>query len=152
MGRVKEAFTEIQIALEDRDFVSLKKILDGYNQEEKAYWLLGVVNTLADWQEKDQNRQEPIRLMAFEEWKAEFSPIIYEDSGAECFDHEEECECEFLYTFELAELGENEGFAEAIAENRVWSWLGDGSIVSGIHGKADLLVTAKAYTEKTEVR
>lgn len=151
MGRVKEAFTEIQVALEDRDFVSLKKILDGYTEEEKTYWLLGVIEMLADWQEKDRNRQEPIRLMAFAEWKAEFAPVIYEDSGAECYEHEEECQCEFLYTFEFSELQENEEHAPAISENRVWTWLPD-SIVSGITEGGELLVTAKPYTERIEVR
>ena len=89
--------------------------------------------------------------LAFEQWKADYQPRIYEDSGAECFDHEE-CECEFLYTFELCELMEDEENATALQENRVWSWLQDGSIVSGVTDeRAELLVTVKPYTEETEV-
>ena len=86
----------------------------------------------------------------FDTWKAEYEPRIYEDSGAECFDHEE-CECEFLYTFELQELEQDEEDSSAIAENRVWSWLTNGDIVSGIVIPNDLLVTKKPWTERTWV-
>lgn len=153
MGRVKQAMTEIQIALEDRDFVSLQKILNEYTEEEKAYWLLGVIEMLADWQQRDKAKTEPIRLMAFDEWKAEFVPVIYEDSGAECYDHEEKCQCEFLYTFSLEELQEDETHASALNESRVWTWHHlDGTITSGATMGEDLLVTAKPFTQRMEVR
>jgi hypothetical protein len=88
----------------------------------------------------------------FDTWKAEYEPKIYEDSGAECYDHEE-CECEFLYTYDLAELDFYDELAPAIIENRVWTWHGDGRIVSGIDNpRADILVTAKPYEQETIVR
>lgn len=86
----------------------------------------------------------------FDTWKAEYQPRVYEDSGAECFDHEE-CECEFLYTFELQELEQDEEESSAITENRVWSWLTNGDIVSGIVIPNDLLVTQRPWTERTWV-
>lgn len=89
--------------------------------------------------------------LAFEQWKADYQPKIYEDSGAQCFEHES-CHCEFLYTFELSELMEDEENAAALQENRVWSWLQDGSIVSGVTDeRAELLITVKPYTEEMEV-
>jgi hypothetical protein len=86
----------------------------------------------------------------FATWKAEYQPRIYEDSGAECFDHEE-CECEFLYTFEhdeVAELKEEEG----VKHNQIWTWLSDGTIKAGICGP-DLLITEKRWRDIfTEVK
>lgn len=83
----------------------------------------------------------------FATWKAKYEPVIYEDSGAECYDHEE-CDCEFLYTYELAEMEHHEGLAEAISERRVWTWNSDGTISSGIADeRADLLITARAYED-----
>lgn len=79
--------------------------------------------------------------ITFAEWKAEYQPRVYEDSGAECFDHEE-CECEFLYTFEfeeLEELQEEEGYKL----NQIWTW-GRDAIKPGI-GAGELLVTEKPW-------
>jgi hypothetical protein len=91
-----------------------------------------------------------IESMAFEQWKAEYQPRVYEDSGAECFDHEDECDCEFLYTVELTELDEED--ANAVAENRIWTWRSDGSIVSGVESeRADLLITQKSYQQEMEI-
>ena len=93
----------------------------------------------------------------FATWKAEYEPVIYEDTGAWCEEHEEQnksmnptdwCDCEFLYTYELAEMEHHEGLAEAISERRVWTWNSDGTISSGIADeRADLLITAKAYEQ-----
>ena len=85
----------------------------------------------------------------FETWKAEYEPQIYEDSGAECYDHDE-CECEFLYTYEPSEILDDEELAPLVKQHRVWTWRSDGSIVNGIAG-SDLLVTAKPWTEEMEV-
>lgn len=104
--------------------------------------------------------------ITFDQWKAEYQPRIYEDSGAECFDHEE-CDCEFLYTYELGELpyyletaeddkesGGDEArdnLALAISENRVWTWE-VGRIINGVVSeRSDLLVTTKPWTEETEI-
>jgi hypothetical protein len=92
--------------------------------------------------------------MPFEQWKAEYQPRVYEDSGAECFDHEE-CECEFLYTYDLSEIDSEDEEDEdslqlAIEQNRVWTWH-DG-IYSGIKDpRYDLLVTKKPWTEEMEI-
>ncbi len=99
-------------------------------------------------------------LLDFETWKKEFAPRIYEDSGAWCYDHEEEnkanpadwCGCEFLYTFLPDDEEEGEELKTALAQNRVWSWYEDGRILSGMHPKADYLITEKPYKEETEVR
>jgi hypothetical protein len=85
-------------------------------------------------------------IIPFNSWKAEYQPRIYEDSGAECFDHEE-CDCEFLYTFEDSEVEE-----EGIERNKVWTWRSDGSIRAGTWGP-ELLVTEKPWTNiNTEVK
>lgn len=94
----------------------------------------------------------------FDDWEEEFQPRYYEDSGAECFDHDN-CECRFLMTWGLEELADDdeESYPElslslAIKENRVWTWGNDGTIISGITTpRSELLVTAKAWTEQTEV-
>jgi hypothetical protein len=89
-------------------------------------------------------------VIPFNTWKAEYQPRIYEDSGAECYDHEE-CDCEFLYTFEhheVEELKEEEG----IKYNQVWTWRSDGSITAGVCGP-ELLITEKRWTDIfTEVK
>ncbi len=97
--------------------------------------------------------------MKFEEWKKEFVPRIYEDTGAWCYDHEEEnksnpaewCGCEYLYTFDPNDEGEGEELEIANGEYRVWSWLGDGRILSGMHPNADFLITEKPCYEDLEV-
>ena len=100
-------------------------------------------------------------IIKFDDWKAEYEPRYYEDSGAECFDHDK-CDCVFLLTYGLEELAdEDEDFLEsypelalsvAIKENRVWSWGNDGGIRSGITTpRSELLVTKRAWTEVTEV-
>jgi hypothetical protein len=100
-------------------------------------------------------------IIKFDDWKAEYEPRYYEDSGAECFDHDK-CDCVFLLTYGLEELAdEDEEFLEsypelalsvAIKENRVWSWGNDGGIRSGITTpRSELLVTERAWTEETEV-
>lgn len=100
----------------------------------------------------------------FDQWKAEYEPRIYLEM--ECDDHAE-CECEFLYTYELGELsyylemaeddkesgGEDarDNLALAISENRVWTWE-VGRIINGVVSeRSDLLITTKAWTENTEV-
>ena len=92
----------------------------------------------------------------FDAWKAEYEPRIYEDSGAECFDHEE-CDCEFLYTYTLPELidenWEDEDWMEtkAIQEKRIWTWDNEG-IRSGVtNERSELLITKKPWTEETEI-
>lgn len=91
--------------------------------------------------------------MKFQDWKTEYQPIIYEDTGAECFDHEGDCECEFLASWCLSEIQEDEELSPALDECRVWSWLSDGSIVSGVKDeRADLVITQKPYSVKMEVR
>lgn len=90
-----------------------------------------------------------MNIIPFEQWKAEYQPRVYEDSGAECFDHEE-CDCEFLYTFELDELQglqEEEGYKLS----QIWTWTSDG-IKAGISA-GELLVTEKPWTNiNTEVK
>ena len=80
----------------------------------------------------------------FASWKAEYQPRVYEDSGAECFDHEE-CDCEFLYTFELEELEELQE-EEGYKLNQIWTWETGGNIVAGISA-GELLVTEKPWTD-----
>ncbi len=97
--------------------------------------------------------------MDFATWKAEYQPRIYEDTGAHCYDHEEEnyanpenwCDCEYLYTFDPSDEGEGQELELAHVEYRVWSWLGDGTIVSGMHEKADYLITEKPCYEDMKV-
>jgi hypothetical protein len=103
----------------------------------------------------------------FDTWKAEYEPRVYEDSGAYCFDHEDQCDCEFLYTYQMGELqyyldtaeddkelgGEDarDNLAIAISENRVWSWLDDRIVIGVVSQRSDLLVTTKPWTENVEV-
>jgi hypothetical protein len=101
----------------------------------------------------------------FDTWKAEFKPRVYEDTGAWCDGHEDAnradmanwCECEFLYTTDLTELEDDEeidpehSLSLAIKENRVWTWDNAG-IRSGVTtDRSELITTAKAWTEQTEV-
>lgn len=97
--------------------------------------------------------------MSFEQWKAEYKPRVYEDSGAECYDHQEQnhadpanwCDCEFLYTFEFGDVIEDEELIPLLKKHCVWTWHEDGTIVNGVAGKI-LLVTEKPWTEEMEVR
>lgn len=90
--------------------------------------------------------------LPFEQWKAEYQPRVYLDM--ECDDHEE-CECEFLYSYDMSEIDyeeyeDEDSLRRAIDENRVWTW-GD-RIESGItNPKGDLLVTRKPWAEQTIV-
>ena len=85
----------------------------------------------------------------FDDWKEQYKPRIYEDSGAECYDHDE-CDCEFLYTVELSELEDED--ANAVEEKRIWSWGVGGEIVSGVvNPRWDLLITEIPYAEDTRV-
>jgi len=91
-------------------------------------------------------------VIDFETWKAEFKPRIYQDSGAECYDHEV-CSCEFLYTVELSELADDDDDRNAEAEQRLWSWQANGLIVSGVTDlRADLLITEKPWSKLTMVK
>lgn len=100
----------------------------------------------------------------FDTWKAEFVPVIYEDTGAYCHEHESEnladpanwCNCEFLRTFELQDLApggyDAEEYGDALTGNRVWTWHNDGRITSGVDNpRAELLITQKPYTTETEI-
>lgn len=91
-----------------------------------------------------------MKTLDFDTWKAEYQPRVYEDTGAECDEHGWSCECEFLYTVNLDELDADD--ANAVAENRIWTWKVGGEIVSGIQKPGwDFLITAKPYTEETTV-
>jgi hypothetical protein len=88
----------------------------------------------------------------FDAWKAEYEPRIYDQSSDMCEDDHEICDCEFLYTVNLEELADEEDDANAVAENRIWTWMVGGKIVSGVQTPGwDFLITKKAYTEPTEV-
>lgn len=90
--------------------------------------------------------------IAFDTWKAEYEPRIYEQSSEMCEEDHEECDCEFLYTVDLTELAEDEEDHAAGPERRLWTWRNDGTIVSGVESvHADILITAKPYTEDTMV-
>jgi hypothetical protein len=106
-----------------------------------------------------------LKQIDFDTWKAEYEPRVYEDSGAYCFDHEEQnlsdpenwCDCEFLYTYTLPELTdenwEDEDWMEtkAIQEKRIWTWDNEG-IRSGVtNERSELLITKKPWAEKMEV-
>lgn len=100
----------------------------------------------------------------FDAWKAEYEPRLVEEP--ECDDHDE-CECEYLYPYDLGELQYYLDFAEddkesggedardnlaiAISENRVWSWESDRIVNGVVSERSDLLVTTKPWTETTEV-
>lgn len=91
-----------------------------------------------------------VTVMRFEDWKQKFEPRIYESSREMCEEQhaDDDCVCEYLYSFELSELEQDEDEAPALRENRVWTWRSDGTIVTGIDSdRADLLVTKRAYSE-----
>ena len=54
MGRMKDLFIGIQMALEARDYAQLLKELESVSEEHRAQMLLDVVTTLASWE--DANR------------------------------------------------------------------------------------------------
>jgi hypothetical protein len=90
----------------------------------------------------------------FDTWKAEYQPRIYDQSSEMCEEeaHVDYCDCEFLYTVDLAELAEDEEDHAAGHERRLWTWRGDGTIVSGIEDvRGDILITVKPYSEYTMV-
>lgn len=90
--------------------------------------------------------------MKFDDWKKEYSPEIQIDNS-ECEEHDNGCECEFLYSFELTEILNDEELTEALYANKVWTWRENGEIVSGIESaKASLLVTEKPYTQQITVK
>lgn len=93
-----------------------------------------------------------MKTLDFDTWKAEYQPRVYEDTGAECDEHGWSCECEFLYTVTPTELADDDEDLAAGAECRLWTWRNDGTIVSGVESSnADVLITAKPYTEATIV-
>ena len=95
------------------------------------------------------------KTIDFDEWKAEYEPRVYEDSGAYCFDHEDECDCEFLYTHDQSEIDydyeDEDSLRRAIDENRVWTWDNVGIRSGADNERSELLVTKKPWTEKMEV-
>ena len=94
-----------------------------------------------------------MKAMDFDTWKAEYEPRIYDQSADMCEDDHEICDCEFLYTVNLDELADEEDDANAVAENRIWTWKVGGDIVSGVQTPGwDFLITKKAYTEEITVK
>lgn len=58
MGRMKTIFTDIQLALEENNFVSVMETLNNTTDKEeyKKELLFGTIETLASWQREDQER------------------------------------------------------------------------------------------------
>lgn len=58
MGYMKTIFTDIQLALENNDFVSVMETLNNATdkEEHKKELLFGTIETLASWQREDQER------------------------------------------------------------------------------------------------
>lgn len=57
MGRMKDLFIGIQIAIEAQDYLQLIKELESVPEEYRAKVLLDTVSTLAEWQkQQDANR------------------------------------------------------------------------------------------------
>ncbi len=79
--------------------------------------------------------------MNIETWKSTYEPRYYEDSGAECFDHDE-CECRFLHTYFPDEIED-----EDVEYDQIWTWHEDGTITPGMTGE-DLLITEKPWTNQ----
>lgn len=59
MGYMKTIFTDIQLSLEQNDFVSVIETLNNATdkEEHKKELLFGTIETLASWQREDQERQ-----------------------------------------------------------------------------------------------
>lgn len=55
MGRMKDLFLAIQIAIEAQDYKQLLKELESVSEEHRAQMLLDVVSSLAEWQERGEN-------------------------------------------------------------------------------------------------
>ena len=53
MGRMKDLFLAIQIAIEAQDYKQLLKELESVSEEHRAQMLLDVVSSLARWQETE---------------------------------------------------------------------------------------------------
>lgn len=88
----------------------------------------------------------------FETWKRDYAPVMQMDN-VECDEHDEECECEFLYPFESWEILDDEDNRKALVENRVWTWLPNSEIVSGWRGNSEYyLITEKPFTEEITVK
>jgi hypothetical protein len=95
-----------------------------------------------------------MKAVDFDTWKAEYIPRIYDQSADMCEedDHTDFCDCEYLYTVTLEDLADDEDDANAEAEQRLWTWREDGTIVSGIENRrADLLITEKPWSEPTKI-
>lgn len=60
MGKMKDLFLAIQIAIETQDYKQLLKELESVSEEHRAQMLFDVVSSLARWQEteikEDANR------------------------------------------------------------------------------------------------
>lgn len=58
MGYMKTIFTDIQLSLEQNDFVSVIETLNNATdkEEHKKELLFGTIETLASWQREDQER------------------------------------------------------------------------------------------------
>lgn len=58
MGYMKTIFTDIQVSLEQNDFVSVIETLNNATDKEeyKKELLFGTIETLASWQREDQER------------------------------------------------------------------------------------------------
>lgn len=58
MGYMKTIFTDIQLSLEQNDFVSVIETLNNTTDKEeyKKELLFGTIETLASWQREDQER------------------------------------------------------------------------------------------------
>lgn len=55
MGKIKELFTDIQLALESGNYVELITVLERLPEDDRAQWLLDTVETLAAWQREEGN-------------------------------------------------------------------------------------------------
>lgn len=88
----------------------------------------------------------------FETWKNEYLPVLQMDN-VECEEHDDICECEFLYPFEKWEILDDQENLSALNEGRVWTWLPNNEIVSGWDDSAEYyLITEKPYTQKVTVK
>lgn len=93
-------------------------------------------------------------IIDFDTWKAEYQPRMIDQYNYEgdCDKHpdEEGCACEFLYPTNLEELPDYD--ETALAEQRVWTWRKDGTVVSGVASDDEwLLITIKPWTESITV-
>lgn len=105
--------------------------------------------------------------MPFHKWKKKFAPVIYEDAGVYCDEHDNDndgpnaCGCEYLRTWFLEELlpggDDAEEYGDALRDCRVWTWQKDGRITSGVDPLASpadstsYLITKRPWQTDTEV-